>query len=81
MRRFCVPRSPCKTDRQKKSSAKPNRSNGLRYHMMSEIDLRGWQVVMDEVLAEAKENGKPMFISFDIAAIDPAFTAGTATTG
>ncbi len=49
--------------------------------MMSEIDLRGWQVVMDEVLAEAKENGKPMFISFDIAAIDPAFTAGTATTG
>ena len=31
-----------------------NRTNGLRYHMMSEIDLRGWQAVMDDVLAEAK---------------------------
>lgn len=56
-----------------------NRTNGLRYHMMSEIDLRGWQAVMDDVLAEAKENGKPMFISFDVDAIDPAFVSGTAT--
>lgn len=56
-----------------------NRSSGLRYHMMAEIDERGWKVVMDEVLAETAANGKPMFISFDIDAIDPAFTPGTAT--
>ena len=56
-----------------------NRTNGLRYHMMAEIEVRGWQAVMDDVLAEARANGKPMFISFDIDAIDPAFTAGTAT--
>ncbi len=34
---------------------------------------------MDDVLAEAAANGKPLFISFDIDAIDPAFTPGTAT--
>lgn len=56
-----------------------NRSSGLRYHMMAEIERRGWQPVMDDILAEAKEIGKPMFISFDIDAIDPAFTPGTAT--
>ena len=56
-----------------------NRTNGLRYHMMAEIERRGWQPVMDDVLAEAKEIGKPMFISFDIDAVDPAFTPGTAT--
>jgi arginase family enzyme len=56
-----------------------NRTNGLRYHMMSEIEVRGWQAVMDDVLAEAKANGKPTFISFDVDVIDPAFVAGTST--
>ena len=56
-----------------------NRTNGLRYHMMSEIEVRGWQPVMDDVLAEAKANGKPVFISFDVDVIDPAFVSGTST--
>jgi agmatinase len=56
-----------------------NRSSGLRYHMMAEVERRGWDAVMDDVLAEAKANGKPVFLSFDIDVIDPAFMPGTAT--
>ena len=56
-----------------------NRSNGLRYHMMAEIEARGWPAVMDDVLAEAKAIDKPLFISFDVDVIDPAFMAGTST--
>lgn len=56
-----------------------NRSSGLRYHMMAEIERRGWEAVMDDVLAEARANGKPMFLSFDIDVVDPAFIPGTST--
>lgn len=56
-----------------------NRSNGLRYHMMAEIEVRGWQAVMDDILKEVRDIGKPLFVSFDIDVIDPAFMPGTST--
>ena len=56
-----------------------NRTNGLRYHMMAEVEERGWQKVMDDVLAEARKSGKPTFISFDVDVVDPAFIPGTST--
>ncbi|WP_306150531.1 MULTISPECIES: arginase family protein [unclassified Roseibium] len=56
-----------------------NRSSGLRYHTMAEIDSRGWQAVVDDVIRQAKENGKPTFLSFDIDVVDPAFIPGTST--
>lgn len=56
-----------------------NRSAGLRYHMMAEVERRGWEAVMDDVIAEAKASGKPTFVSFDIDVVDPAFMPGTAT--
>lgn len=56
-----------------------NRSSGLRYHMMAEIERRGWQAVVDDVLAEARANGKPLFLSFDVDVVDPAFIPGTST--
>ena len=56
-----------------------NRSSGLRYHMMTEVEARGWQSVMDDVLAEARATGKPVFLSFDIDVVDPAFIPGTST--
>ena len=56
-----------------------NRSNGLRYHMMAEVEARGWQAVMDDILAETREINKPLFISFDVDVIDPAFIPGTST--
>lgn len=56
-----------------------NRSSGLRYHMMAEVEKRGWRAVMTDVLAEAKAIGKPMFVSFDVDVVDPAFIPGTST--
>lgn len=56
-----------------------NRSSGLRYHMMAEVEARGWQAVMDDILAEARALNKPLFLSFDIDVVDPAFIPGTST--
>lgn len=56
-----------------------NRSNNLRYHMMAEVEERGWQAVMEDVLADVREVGKPLFVSFDVDVIDPAFIPGTST--
>lgn len=56
-----------------------NRSNGLRYHMMAEVEARGWQAVMQDILDEAEASDKPLFISFDIDVVDPAFIPGTST--
>lgn len=56
-----------------------NRTNGLRYYMMAEIEVRGWQAVMEDILKDVRKVGKPLFISFDIDVIDPAFIPGTST--
>lgn len=56
-----------------------NRDNGLRYHMMAEVEERGWKAVMDDILVDVNKSGKPLFISFDVDVIDPAFIPGTST--
>lgn len=56
-----------------------NRENGLRYHMMAEIERRGFGPVMDEVVREAREGAEYQFISFDVDVVDPAFIPGTST--
>ncbi len=55
------------------------REMGMRYHNMGEIILRGWDAVIDRVVAEASEDGRKLHISFDIDVLDPAFTVGTGT--
>ena len=55
------------------------RENGLRYHTMAEIDKRGWDAVMEDVIKEAKDGPEYLFISFDMDTIDPAFVPGTGT--
>lgn len=55
------------------------RENGMRYHTMAEIERRGWDAVIDRVVAEASEEGRKLHISFDIDVIDPAFTVATGT--
>ena len=55
------------------------RENGMRYHTMAEIERRGWQAVLDRVVAEASEDGRKLFISFDIDVVDPAFMVATGT--
>ena len=56
------------------------RENGLRYHMMAEVERRGWPAVMKDVLSEALEGGiEHLFVSFDVDVVDPAFIPGTST--
>ena len=55
------------------------REQGMRYHTMAEIERRGWDAVLDRVVAEASEEGRKLHISFDIDVLDPAFTVATGT--
>jgi agmatinase len=55
------------------------REQGMRYHTMAEVERRGWEAVLDRVVAEASEEGRKLHISFDIDVIDPAFTPATGT--
>lgn len=55
------------------------RENGFRYHTMADVERRGWNVVMEEIIKEANDGPKYLFISFDIDVMDPAFVPGTGT--
>ena len=55
------------------------REQQFRYHPMAEIERRGWDAVMKDVIREAKDGPKYLFISFDIDTIDPGFAPGTGT--
>jgi agmatinase len=55
------------------------RNNGMRYHAMPEIEKRGWEETMKRALAEAREGGRKLYISFDVDVLDPAFLPGTGT--
>lgn len=55
------------------------RKEGFRYHTMAEIEQRGMNAVMEEVIQEAQEGPEYLYISFDIDTIDPAYMSGTGT--
>ena len=55
------------------------REQGVRYHMMAEVEKRGWDAVLNDVIKEAKNAAPNVFISFDVDVIDPAFIPGTST--
>jgi agmatinase len=55
------------------------RKNNFRYHTMAEVEKRGWDAVMEDVIREANEGPEYLFISFDIDVLDPAFVPGTGT--
>ena len=54
------------------------RENGMRYHPMAEVERRGWDAVLEDVIKEARE-AEHIFISWDIDVMDPAFIVGTGT--
>jgi agmatinase len=62
-----------------RSAFKWMREVGMRYHTMAEIERRGWEAVLDRVVAEASEDGRKLHISFDIDVLDPAFMVATGT--
>ena len=55
------------------------RNKGMRYHTMVEVEKWGWERVMARALAEARQNAKKLWVSFDIDVLDPAFMPGTGT--
>lgn len=55
------------------------RENEFRYHTMAEIEQRGFDAVMEDVIREAQDGPEYLFISFDIDTLDPAFVPGTGT--
>ena len=62
-----------------KASFEWMREQGFRYHTMAEIEDRGFEAVMEDVIKEAKDGPEYMFVSFDIDVLDPAFVPGTGT--
>jgi agmatinase len=46
---------------------------------MAEIEKRGWDAVMKDVLREAKDGPEYLYVSFDLDTIDPGFAPGTGT--
>ncbi|MDP6402557.1 MAG: agmatinase [SAR202 cluster bacterium] len=55
------------------------RGQGMRWHLMSEIETRGFDTVLDEALREAQEGPEHIYLSVDVDVLDPAFAPGTGT--
>ena len=55
------------------------REQGFRYHTMAEVERRGWEPVMEDIIREANDGPEYIFISFDIDVMDPAYMPGTGT--
>jgi len=54
-----------------------SRESGMRLIAMEEIERTGWRPAIDEAVARAGVG--PVYVSFDIDALDPAFAPGTGT--
>jgi formimidoylglutamase len=52
---------------------------GLRWHLMREIEERGAEAVIDDAIAEALDGPDAVYISVDIDVIDPGSAPGTGT--
>lgn len=51
--------------------------SGMRVMMIEEVEERGWQACIDE--ARGIVGDDPIYVSFDIDSLDPAFAPGTGT--
>ena len=52
---------------------------GMRWHLMREIEERGAEAVIDDAIAEALDGPDAIYISVDIDVIDPGIAPGTGT--
>ena len=52
---------------------------GMRWHLMTELEERGFDVVMDEAINEALDGPEFIYLSVDIDVLDPGFAPGTGT--
>jgi agmatinase len=52
---------------------------GMRWHLMREIEERGAEAVVDQAIAEALDGADSIYLSVDIDVIDPGMAPGTGT--
>ena len=55
------------------------REQGMRWHLMSEIETRGFEPVLADAISEALDGPEVIYLSVDIDVLDPAFAPGTGT--
>ncbi|MFN8520017.1 MAG: agmatinase [Chloroflexota bacterium] len=55
------------------------RAQGLRWHPMTEVEDRGIDAVIDDVIAEATQHADLVYLSIDIDVVDPGMAPGTGT--
>lgn len=55
------------------------REQGMRWHLMEEVDREGIDRVLDHALDELRERARLVYLSVDIDALDPGFAPGTGT--
>ena len=55
------------------------REQGMRWHLMREIEERGADAVVDDAIAEALDGAELVYLSVDIDVIDPGMAPGTGT--
>jgi agmatinase len=51
----------------------------MRWHLMAEIEERGFQAVLEDAIAEALDGPEAIYLSVDVDVLDPAFAPGTGT--
>jgi len=52
---------------------------GLRWHLMTEIEARGAEAVIDDAIEEALDGPDTIYLSVDIDVVDPGMAPGTGT--
>jgi agmatinase len=55
------------------------REQGMRWHLMTEIEERGAEPVIAQAIAEALDGPEAIYLSVDIDVIDPGMAPGTGT--
>jgi agmatinase len=55
------------------------RAQGFRWHTMDEIDTRGLDRIVDDIVAHMRGRAKRVYLTVDVDALDPAFAPGTGT--
>ena len=51
----------------------------MRWHLMTEIEERGAEAVIDDAIAEALDGPELVYLSVDIDVLDPGLAPGTGT--
>ncbi|MBA4181470.1 MAG: agmatinase [Anaerolinea sp.] len=54
-------------------------AQGMRTHLMAEIEQRGFDAVLQEAIEQATEGVDLVYLSVDVDVMDPAFAPGTGT--